>query len=124
MCAAVYEILSKLPKHGVGAKLKREKWMNDSFWEITKVKMDQNGASGKSYGLLTWRGNRQNEEPKRINGSLKKLWKLLPADKEMPSWPSLPKDLMEGVAQGAAGHAVGKEEEGDVLREEKQEKAN
>lgn len=50
----------------------------------------QDGKHGKAYGILTWRGQQQNEVPRRINGAAKKVWRVLggdrPADDE---WPSL-----------------------------------
>lgn len=36
----MYEVLGKLPKHGIGAKVRRAKWQDDSFWEVTAVSVD------------------------------------------------------------------------------------
>ncbi len=36
---AVFEVLSKLPKHGVGAKVTRTSWKEGSYWHVTNVKV-------------------------------------------------------------------------------------
>lgn len=35
---AVFEVVRKLPFRGVGSRVKRSRWSEDSFWEITAVK--------------------------------------------------------------------------------------
>ena len=72
-------MLSKMPRHGVGARLQKNSWQEDSYWDVVKVQMDLTGAGGKSYGLLTWRGARMHEEPRRIPGTRKKVWRLAPS---------------------------------------------
>lgn len=88
--------MSKLPRHGVGTKLTRRTWGEDSYWEVTEVVIEQNGKRGKVYGILTWRGERQNEHkgPTRVNGTVKKVWKILDdgsqhkKEEQTIAWPS------------------------------------
>lgn len=129
---AVYEVLSKLPQHGVGSKISRVTWMDNSFWTVTEVKMGlvrlisrpsifsivqgsitsnhsplQNGKTGESYGILTWRGNQKNEKPTRINGSLKKLWRQLATHDTTlrEEWPSLAIEALR-TEQDTSMHAA------------------
>ena len=76
-----------MPRHGVGSRLQKNTWQEDSYWEVVKVQMDLSGAAGKSYGLLTWRGAKVHDAPRRIPGTRKKVWR---------SWSS-------GEAGGDAG---------------------
>ena len=39
LCAA-FQVLSKLPQHGVGTKISRTTWKDDSYWAITNTKID------------------------------------------------------------------------------------
>ncbi|KAI8106890.1 hypothetical protein M9434_001544 [Picochlorum sp. BPE23] len=97
----VYEILSKLPKHGVGSRIQRKTWKDDSFWDVSQVKMHVSGKAGKAYGMLTWRGEQVHEVPKQIPGTLKKVWRVVSSSSEGPgvTWPSLDKALLDSVGQ-------------------------
>ena len=57
--------------------MQKKTWQEDSYWDVVKVQMELSGASGKSYGMLTWRGTRLHEEPRRIPGTRKKVWRVL-----------------------------------------------
>ena len=35
---AVYEVVTKLERHGIGHKVQRTTWKEDSFWTITGIK--------------------------------------------------------------------------------------
>ena len=37
--AAAFELLSRLPKHGLGSNLSRTGWTDDCYWTIEKVKV-------------------------------------------------------------------------------------
>jgi Mitochondrial 28S ribosomal protein S34 len=37
---AAYEVLSSLPKHGVGTKITRSTWQDNSFWTVTQIKTE------------------------------------------------------------------------------------
>lgn len=101
---AVYEILSKLPRHGVGVRVQRKAWKEDSFWDVVETKMHLSGKSGKAYGKLTWRGSEMHNEPKRMNGTLKKVWRLVPQmAEESKEWPSLPQDNLDSLLQKGEG---------------------
>ncbi len=71
-----------MPRHGVGARLQKNTWKEDSYWDVVKVQVDLTGADGKSYGLLTWRGVRVHEEPRRIPGTRKKVWRVASSGEE------------------------------------------
>ncbi|KAG7666804.1 hypothetical protein Ndes2526B_g09557 [Nannochloris sp. 'desiccata'] len=96
-----YEVLSSLPKHGMGTKITRSTWQDSSFWTVTQIKTEMDGKRGKAYGLLTWRGEQQGEQPSRIRGASKKLWRPLGAaagavgPEPTPVWPSLAASAME-----------------------------
>lgn len=100
-CVAVYEILSKLPKHGVGSRIQRKTWKDDSFWDVSQVKMHVSGKAGKAYGMLTWRGEQVHEVPKQIPGSLKKVWRIVSSSSEGSGvpWPSLDRSLLDSVSE-------------------------
>lgn len=38
---AAFEVLSKLPNHGIGAKLAKKTWQEGSFYTVTKIKLSQ-----------------------------------------------------------------------------------
>lgn len=98
-CYAVYEVLGKLPRHGVGSRIQRSTWYADSFWDIAEVKMDVSGKTGKAYGMLTWRGEQVHDRPMRISGTLKKVWRVMAPETQGSSqqWPALDTGLMESV---------------------------
>lgn len=97
---AVYEVLGKLPRHGVGSRIQRKTWLEDSFWDIAEVRVDVSGKTGKAYGMLTWRGEQVHEKPIRIPGTLKKVWRPMTTPEEMrPNWTPLDTTLMASVAE-------------------------
>lgn len=97
----MYEVLGKLPRHGVGARIQRNTWYEDSFWDVVDVKIDMSGKTGKAYGMLTWKGKQVHEEPIRIPGSLKKVWKAIIPEATREPWSSLDKDLLQSVEKVA-----------------------
>lgn len=89
--------------------------------------ISQDGKRGKAYGLLTWRGEQQGEEPSRIRGASKKLWRPLgPATgavdegRETASiWPSLAASAMEGEEAKQQDHeATSESVQGDSTNED------
>ena len=56
----LYQVLSGLPKDGVGLKVSQSRWgkkgISDSYWEITRVRLKDEGNHGKAWGKLVWRG--------------------------------------------------------------------
>ena len=94
----MYEVLSTLPKHGIGARVQRKSWHENSYWDVVRVNMDVSGKSGKSYGMLTWNGSKVHEEARRIPGSLKKVWRVIrEKDAKLPAWQALDEALLESV---------------------------
>lgn len=37
--SAAFELLSRMPKHGLGSKLSRTSWSDDCFWTVQKVRL-------------------------------------------------------------------------------------
>lgn len=115
-CAA-FDVLSRLPRQGVGAKLSRSSWREDSYWLITDVRMAKDGRHGTAWGLWTWRGEQQNEQPRKINGPLKKVWRALPDERQqqLGPWTSLAAEALqrERAAAAAAEAAASDAGEGE-----------
>ncbi|DBB13536.1 hypothetical protein WJX82_004520 [Trebouxia sp. C0006] len=87
---SLLQVTKKLPNRGLGTKLQRLKWKDDSYWTITAVKPSIDGDHGSASGILTWKGQAQSEEPKRINGVLKKVWRYL-GDGQKLQWHTVAK---------------------------------
>lgn len=86
-----FEMLNPLPQFGVGAKLRKRTWSEDCYYTVTKVTY-KDPRCGKLYGVLTWKGETE-EEAKRISGGLKLgVWRYeprvkpasAPSDQEKP----------------------------------------
>ena len=87
---AVFDVASKLPSRGVGQRISRKTWEDNSFWTVERVQVKlvayylwhsilvrilcrfsqtmvlltmQDGRHGKAYGVLTWRGESQQLPP-------------------------------------------------------------
>ncbi|KZT26995.1 hypothetical protein NEOLEDRAFT_1240652 [Neolentinus lepideus HHB14362 ss-1] len=75
----LYQVLSRSPDGGVGRKVHQQRWsskgIDGSYWEITKTEFKLQGAHGKAWGVLYWRGKRIHPKPTRISGALKYSWK-------------------------------------------------
>lgn len=56
----LYQTLSRLPHDGVGARVFQTRWQSKGiqgcFWDVTRVKLKLEGAHGKAWGKLVWRG--------------------------------------------------------------------
>lgn len=56
----LYRTLSRLPKDGVGSRLAQRRWdakgIQESYWEVTRTRLKPDGAHGKAWGRLIWRG--------------------------------------------------------------------
>lgn len=56
----LYQTLASLPNNGVGAQVSQRRWaakgIEGSYWEVTKVKLKNEGRNGKAWGKLVWRG--------------------------------------------------------------------
>ncbi|PRW60764.1 hypothetical protein C2E21_0913 [Chlorella sorokiniana] len=73
-----FELLSRLPQHGLGSKLSRTGWTDDCYWTVQKVRMSPDGKHGSAWGVLTWRGQAQQaDKPASINGPLKPVWRVV-----------------------------------------------
>jgi len=58
---SLYQVLSVLPQDGVGTKVTQSRWekkgIQDSYWEITRVRLRNEGQNGKVWGRLVWKGS-------------------------------------------------------------------
>ncbi|KAF8511166.1 hypothetical protein JB92DRAFT_2935810 [Gautieria morchelliformis] len=83
---SLYETLSRMPKDGVGARVTQPRWaakgIPNCYWEITKVRIKDEGRHGKAWGRLFWKGQevktvrgRGSAGERRIPGGLKYGWK-------------------------------------------------
>ena len=56
----LYATLARLPRDGVGARVFQTRWQSKGiqgcYWEVTKVKLKDEGKHGKAWGKLVWRG--------------------------------------------------------------------
>ena len=56
----LYETLSRLPHDGVGARVHQARWSSKGiegcYWEVSRVKLKDEGKHGKAWGRLVWRG--------------------------------------------------------------------
>jgi hypothetical protein len=101
----LYQVLSRLPKDGVGARVAQTRWagkgIHGCYWEVTKARLKCEGTHGKAWGRLIWRGSaacaflrayvltlrtsgkvttKYNKEIRKISGGLKYLWRQVPGD--------------------------------------------
>jgi hypothetical protein len=67
--------------------------------------MSPDGAHGKAYGHLTWKGQQREEREQEIRGPLKKLWTLVgnisPIAVESPAAAKLRQELAVNASQGS-----------------------
>lgn len=84
------QVTKQLPSRGLGTKLQRIKWKDDSYWTVTAVKPSIDGGHGSASGILTWKGKTKSERPERINGVLKKVWRHIGTEQKL-QWHSVPK---------------------------------
>eukprot|EP00882_Tetradesmus_deserticola_P026996 GHRQ01029827.1.p2 GENE.GHRQ01029827.1~~GHRQ01029827.1.p2 ORF type:complete len:131 (+),score=42.02 GHRQ01029827.1:908-1300(+) len=113
------DVVSHLPKLGVGSKVTRKSWeqYGDSYWEVVAVKpRAEDGSAGKVYGLLTWRGVSE-EKPRLIRGRAKRLWRWMPSPEQQQQYTPLVRELqrqqdlqrlaLQKVEGAAAGPGAG-----------------
>lgn len=151
---AVFDVVTKLPGTGVGAKVQRNTWPPESYWTVTAVRPTvvrhssasrhmpptapqlltswspyvrtdksvtlrcelstchdltenraeqqdkkpaltaalslQDGNHGKAWGIFTWKGAPKNEQPTRVRGTLKQVWRLFEDPSPKVQWQRLP----------------------------------
>ncbi|KAF6264943.1 hypothetical protein COO60DRAFT_1481492 [Scenedesmus sp. NREL 46B-D3] len=89
------EVVSHLPKLGVGSKVTRKSWeqYGNSYWEVKAVKpRAEDGSAGKVYGVLTWRGVSE-DRTRLINGRAKRLWRWMPSQEQQQQYAPLAREL-------------------------------
>jgi len=102
-------VISQLPNLGIGARVARKSWLpfGDSYWEITDVKLKGEEASGgKVWGVLHWRGQRVDDQPRRVNGAAKKVWRWMPPGEEWGRLRGLAAEMQEQQQRRAAAAAA------------------
>ncbi|EFN59991.1 hypothetical protein CHLNCDRAFT_133133 [Chlorella variabilis] len=107
-----FEILSRMPQHGLGSKLSRTSWTDDCYWTIARVKLSPDGKHGKAWGVLTWRGEPQRPNaPTQMAGPLKRVWRAV-QDGSQQQWQSIgvADTLRQEQQQAAAAEAPPAEE--------------
>lgn len=90
----LYDIVTRLPRNGVGYKLRRKTWPENSYWKLTQVKISVKQSvegmnHGKAWGHFTWLGDEKNEEPTRVRGAHKKVWQTADST-DTTGWKPLP----------------------------------
>ncbi|KAI8990882.1 hypothetical protein BDF20DRAFT_908719 [Mycotypha africana] len=77
----LYQLLSSLPNAGVGARVAPNKFFNNhslknSYYEVTKVNLKQEGNHGRAWGVQVMKGHTMYDgKPVEIRGGLKLKWK-------------------------------------------------
>jgi len=73
---SLYKTLSRLPRNGVGAKIIETRWaqknFKDCYWVVSRSHLKLDGAHGKAYGQLHWRGTCA-PEPISVTYGLRRL---------------------------------------------------
>lgn len=58
--STLYETLSRLPNDGVGALVRQKRWdvvgRQRTYWEVTRVRLKNEGKNGKAWGRLVYKG--------------------------------------------------------------------
>jgi hypothetical protein len=109
---SLVDVVTRLPNLGVGARVARKAWVphNDSYWEVTDVKLrGPDGAQGRVWGVLTWRGRRAEGPPRQIGGAAKKEWRWVAEEEEVRRLAPLAAQLraQERAARAAAAGGGG-----------------
>jgi hypothetical protein len=74
---------------------------------FTVVRALQDGHHGKAWGIFTWKGKARNEQPTRVRGALKKVWRVYGDADSKVAWQRL---ATAGSQNGsAAGEAAASE---------------
>ena len=68
---------------------------------ITEIPTSQDGHHGKAWGIFTWKGKPRNEQPTRVRGALKKVWRVYGDEDAKVNWQRL------ATAGSQNGSAVG-----------------
>ncbi|KAI3429448.1 hypothetical protein D9Q98_005541 [Chlorella vulgaris] len=113
-----FEVLSRLPQHGMGAKLSRTTWSDGCYWTINKVRLSADGKHGSAWGVLTWQGQQQQPAtPTRVRGPLKPVWRAV-SDTSGTQWQSILAAALRQEQQQATAAASGTAAEGSAAEGE------
>ncbi|KAG8903830.1 hypothetical protein FRB99_002681 [Tulasnella sp. 403] len=73
---SLYQVLSVLPKDGIGARVAQSRWENkgikDTYWEVTRVRLKDEGKHGKAWGKLVWKATVGD-----VQGTRPAIWDVL-----------------------------------------------
>ena len=64
----------------------------------------QDGHHGKAWGIFTWKGKARNEQPTRVRGTLKKVWRVYGDPAPTIEWRRLPSAAPQNAS--TAGEAA------------------
>ncbi|CAL5227585.1 g10583 [Coccomyxa viridis] len=95
----LFEVASRLEKHGIGHRIQRATWPEDSFWTITAIRPSLDGKHGDASGIFTWKGMSQHALPKRISGPLKRVWRPMQKPDKQTKWISQKKPSLGRPAE-------------------------
>ncbi|KAI0068955.1 hypothetical protein BV25DRAFT_68392 [Artomyces pyxidatus] len=74
----LYQVLARYPRDGVGQHVYQTRWSSKGiegcYWQITRASLKHDGAHGKAWGRLIWRGKDVSPHEERIKGGLKYTW--------------------------------------------------
>ncbi|GBG70920.1 hypothetical protein CBR_g8222 [Chara braunii] len=74
----LFEVIRYLPNFGIGAEVHRSDWPPRRFYQVTNIRLNQDGRHGKAWGVLYNAGKigRDGRE-EEIRGSLKRGWRYV-----------------------------------------------
>ena len=110
-------ILEPLPRFGVGVKVSKTKWHDDSFWHILDVRpkrksfVSQSGDAPERlvagiYGVKYWNGQPDTGRVMRIRGQMKQIWRQVGLSDHAAKMAKLADVLDQGTADGDAASAA------------------
>ncbi|KAG2206216.1 hypothetical protein INT46_006384 [Mucor plumbeus] len=77
---SLFQLLRTLPNEGVGSRIVPNKFVNNptlknSYYEVTKVNLKEEGKNGRAWGVQVMKGHTMLDgKPVEIKGGLKYKW--------------------------------------------------
>ncbi|KAF8305392.1 hypothetical protein DL93DRAFT_2066334 [Clavulina sp. PMI_390] len=75
----LYQTLSRLPNDGVGSLVRQKRWdvagRPDTYWQVTRVRLKNEGKNGKAWGRFVYKGKAIHTTDQPIPGALKYTWR-------------------------------------------------
>jgi small subunit ribosomal protein S34 len=74
---SMFQMCGQLPNRGVGYRFYRKTWPENSYYELSTIKLKDPGH-GKAWGYFVWKGERS-EQPLKVRSPLKRgIWQYTP----------------------------------------------